>query len=316
MLLSILRERNIRNDVNFRGQDARTVKVQSWLKDLGAGFLAGGSKESFQPLLPRDHRGWSQREPFAADMLNSMKELAIYSGGVVELLAQNADGSFASINSKEVNDGFASLIALGKGSVLLVSEEEGIQILDASSLEVTQTFDVFSGAPRVALASESGRWFAVLSHRHELFVFDTETNSPIEVNLSSFDKASAIAFGNDDQLLVADRISRVRTWELQGSGITRAEDACEPDLTLMQTIYRSLIRPVNTILPKPSQLDNVIAWLTTEESDVALGDQFDQKSSLEQDRIQLDVWTPIWTNLGFVAFMLLVGSVLVVRRDY
>ena len=302
-----------RNIFEFRGQDARTVKMQSWLKNVGADFLAGGGDKSFRPLLTdHQHRGWSA--PFSVSMLNSTNELAVYSDGVVELLSQNDEGEFTFVNSRDLESSQPSLIALGEGKILLAAEEAGIEILDGDTLEQVDQFKPFKSAPRSAVASPNGRWLAVLSHEGELFLYDTQLSKPVDPDLT-LDRASGIAFSKQNSLLIADRISRLRSWEIRDDGLKLNDTHWSSDLTLTQTVFRAAIRPVYACLPKPSELDNVVQWLTTDQTIAPIGDG-GGNNALQQDRIQLKIWEPIQTNLIFVLVVLALGCFKVSRQDF
>ena len=55
-----------------------------------------------------------------------------------------------------------------------------------------------------------------------------------------------------------------------------------------------------------------MTWLMTKQQTVARYKEAD----LSTERVVLDIWEPIWSNLAFLAVMLTVTCVYVARKDF
>lgn len=90
-------------------------------------------------------------------------------------------------------------------------------------------------------------------------------------------------------------------------------DSRSPSPTVMAMVYRYVVKPVYTINPKPAALDDAMSYLLsgnkTQSMDLIT-------NNLEKSQLELDIWTPIISNLCFVAFVLAISSIYVVRSEF
>ena len=70
----------------------------------------------------------------------------------------------------------------------------------------------------------------------------------------------ADAFGTNDRLFVADRISRVTAYRLPNLSV---ESRRSPPLSFAQLLYRGLVMPLYKVLPRPSDLTATTKYLIT-----------------------------------------------------
>lgn len=86
-----------------------------------------------------------------------------------------------------------------------------------------------------------------------------------------------------------------------------------PRATMLERIFRWGVKPLYTVNPKPAALDNAMAYVltgnTTQSMSLITND-------LEAAQIEVDVWTPIVSNLIFVAFVLAFSCWYVSRKEY
>jgi hypothetical protein len=152
---------------------------------------------------------------------------------------------------------------------------------------------------------------AVLLHDRTLWVYDAGEES---LNLAAVDgqgDISGIAFGGNDRLLVGDRVSRVSEYELPTFALVRRVEA-EPDW--MESLYRYVVQPLYTIFPKPSEIGDVTAYLISDQKTMRPVESRD--GDLRKRQFKLDIWSPIWSNLAFLAVVLTLGCVYTARKDF
>ncbi len=81
----------------------------------------------------------------------------------------------------------------------------------------------------------------------------------------------------------------------------------------LETLYRYVVVPVHTVFPKPTEINNITTYLLTDQKTIVAGPR---DGDLRTRRMTLDLWGPIWSNLGFLAGMLAIGCVYVWRKDF
>ena len=69
-----------------------------------------------------------------------------------------------------------------------------------------------------------------------------------------------------------------------------------------------------TLLPKPGELGNVVAYLLTDLNE--LQELGRNSPDLSQHRDKIDVAGPIWSSLAFLAVILSLASIYVWRTDF
>ena len=86
--------------------------------------------------------------------------------------------------------------------------------------------------------------------------------------------------------------------------------------------YDYVALPLYSVLPKPSELDNVLRYLVTgEKSTVIPGEQQSAinpgaPEDLNQPRVTFNLWRSFWSNLAFVVFMMCAGCMYLARKDF
>ena len=86
-------------------------------------------------------------------------------------------------------------------------------------------------------------------------------------------------------------------------------------------VYDYVVFPLYTLLPKPSEVDNVVRYLVTGEKSEVIGRDPNSQGAnasedLGQQRVTFDLWKSFWSNLGFIAVMLFFGCLYLIRHDF
>ena len=86
-----------------------------------------------------------------------------------------------------------------------------------------------------------------------------------------------------------------------------------PAPTFFDNFYYWLVKPVYTVSPKPAAMDNAMTYFLSGNETQTLNIV---TNNLEAAQIELDVWTPIVTNLAFLVVVLSISCIYVARREF
>jgi hypothetical protein len=235
-------------------------------------------------------------------------DLAVYHSGTLSYLRRDKDGTYRRGAERKL-EGADELAALAlAGTSIVVARQDGrVLVLGSADLKTRNELrPAGKSEPYLAAATPNGRWFAVLFHSGKLVLLDADGNQAASLGNS----VSAVAFEGNDNVLVADRGTRVTKYSLGPLGVV---DRRQPALDMLQTTYRYFILPFYTIFPKPGELGNVVNYLLTKQKTVVPDGPM--ATDLRQARVSIDIYGPIWSSLAFVAVMLGVTCVYVCRMD-
>lgn len=238
-----------------------------------------------------------------------------FSRGTVLVVEPDASGKYVRKTTREVvpaKESKAALVAFAGQSVLIGLADGRLLIVDAADLSIRHEYRPFGeNAPRFAAAGPGGRWLTVLFHNRKLWLFDLQNNRPAGVSFNGQGDISAVAFEGPNQLLTIDRDTRATRYELDPF---RLVERMSPELNNVEIAYYYGIMPFYTLLPKPGELGNVVAYLLTDLNELQ---EFAQNSrDLSQHREKVDVAGPIWSSLAFLAVTLSLASLYVWRTDF
>ena len=293
-------------------QDVLAVGPEGVFRLARNRVAAGGddkAAESFMPAGPNPPL--ALQTPLVSALNVATGEIAFRSRSTVTVLARSSDGTYAKKQSAEIDGGGGSILAFG-GSTLLAGLADGrVMIFDAANLKVQHEFSpAGTTAPRFAVASPDGKWFAVLFHNNKLWMFDAGAGKPAGVSFSGQGDISAAAFNGADRLLVTDRVNRVTSYQLEPF---QTESRRAPALAVLERAYHYAIVPIYTIFPKPGELNNVVSYLLTEQETVAANPN---NEDLSQRRVKINIYGPIWSSLAFLVVVLTFTCLYVRRTDF
>jgi hypothetical protein len=255
------------------------------------------------------------RDPWAAAMNPDSGELAVYSRGTLAILAPNPDkeGIYEYRETAEI-DGIEpeTSVVLGfSGDSLLAGRPDGaLLLIDRTALTVRDTFEPEKrGRPLVVASAPKGRWFAVVFSNRKLWLVDARDGKVFRPRVSGQGDISTVVFSGANELLVADRTTRVSRYQVDPLEL---EERMVGDLSLGERAYRYVILPVYTVFPKPGETYKTIQHLLTRR-DTADGDA--KADSAAQVEI-LHPWAPVWSGLIFMIVVLALTCVYIERQEY
>src|SRR5206468_2931515 len=117
-------------------------------------------------------------------------------------------------------------------------------------------------------------------------------------------------FTAPNRLLLADRGTRVTEYELHSFHVVGQR---VPEMDVLERVYRYAVLPIYTVFPKPGELDNMVAYLITEQETAAVGPD---SENLTTAQVKLNVKGPVWSSLAFTLVMLALTCLYVRRADF
>jgi hypothetical protein len=263
---------------------------------------ASGFEQAFATRLTR---------PYSAAVNPANGEVAIYNREVLSIYAPNKAGRYEERQREELPSTESGVVAYAGDTVLLGTADGELRVYRGADLSLLHIFEPVHGvAPRFIEASPSGRRFAVLLHDRTLWIYAAGGDGLSQAEIPGQGDISGIAFAADDQLLVADRISRVSQYAVPTYELVRQ---VENDAEWLEILYRYAVVPLYTVFPKPSQISNVTAYLIADQRTFSR----DQgETDLRARQIPLDLWGPVWSNLAFLTVVLWLGCLYTSRTDF
>ncbi len=253
------------------------------------------------------------RDPWAVAMNPDTGELSVYSRGTLALLAPNEQGIYVRRDTAALNEiDPESAVVLGfSGESLLAGRSDGtLMLIDRESLAVRDTFQPEERSrPLVIAAAPQGRWFAVLFSNRKLWLVDAREGKVSRPRVSGQGDISTAVFLSDDQLLVADRTTRISQYRLDP---LKLEQRLEAPMNWGEWAYRYAVRPVYTVFPKPGETYKTIQYLLTRRDTAEGKASTDSAAQIEI----LHPWAPVWSGLIFMVVMLTITCVYIERQEY
>ncbi|MEX2141714.1 MAG: ABC transporter permease [Pirellulales bacterium] len=263
---------------------------------------ASGFEQVFATRLTR---------PYSAAVNPSNGEVAIYNREVLSICAPNEAGRYQERLRKELPGTESAVLAYAGDTMLLGTANGEIRIYSGADFSLRSIFEPAQGVPpRFIEAAPGGRRFVVLLHDGTLWIYAADDDELLQAPIEGQGDISGIAFAGDDQLLVADRVSRVSEYALPTFALVRR---MENDPEWLELLYRYVVVPLHTVFPKPSEISNVTAYLIAEQRTMSRGQT---ETDLRARQISLDLWGPVWSNLAFLAVVLLLGCLYTSRTDF
>lgn len=274
-----------------------------------------GGQEAFRQVSP----SLGLASPVYAAQDVQTGRIAVADAKHVLVLAPDKDGQYVVRVRREYKENDSGLVAIGGRRLLAATHKGVVRVLDAETLDLLETYQpAGEEAPRILVASPDSRRFAILFHTQQLWLYEPAENSPTrhsriyEPAVADRGDVNAVAFADAQTLLIGHDFGHVSAYKLDP--LERVETLV-PSPTTLLILYRWVINPLYQIFPKPGEMDNVTHYLLTQQTTVSVGGP-QSANDLSASRLKLDIWRPLWSNLAFVAVMLVLGSIYVQVKDF
>jgi|GEM_PF-368086 len=314
----------LRGVYRYSGSTIPAQDFEEWLgpgaqKAIDAVWRMAGNRQSrttarkWEPLTTTDLKSLSRTASVAFNPHDD--SLVRWDNGTLSVLNRTPEGLYAMGPSKEFEKQQA-IVSSGGNLIIAALKDGKVLALDRTTLNVLSESLIPEGeVPKLAECDPSGTTAAVLTHNQHLLIYDgTQKAFGTWVPLENGSTAT-IAFSGEGQLMVSNGRRSVSIYDTQERSRMRtlAEAEAWP-----YKVYDFIIRPIHTMLPKPSELDPAVRYIVTGEKSVAIGPQDGPGNAgdLNRQRVSFDLRSSIVSNLTFVGVMLLVGCLYLARRDF
>ncbi len=284
------------------------------------GQAAAGEKEvkilGFQVPDPNAKGNFKQLEPELRFMtsVSAAREpvsgkIAFYDGRKLAVL-EPADSDYSLAQQIEIDDAQPGQVGFMGGQIVLGLRGGKIEVRDSQKLEVIAEYRPEGNVdPRFVRVSPDGRFAAVLFHNSRLWLYDAQSRKPFESSVASQGRISAVAFPDAGHMVLGVNRTSIRILDLPNLNVA---ETLRPSRTTWERAYDWLIEPSHTVLPKPGELSNAVHYLLSDRGSVEL----QPGTGLQSQQVALDIWTPIWSNLAFVAVMVALGALYTQWKDF
>ncbi|MDP6723504.1 MAG: ABC transporter permease subunit, partial [Pirellulaceae bacterium] len=268
------------------------------------------SKSSpFQKVSPEEPVLLTQ--PSMATMNQSNHELALYTRASITIVRKGDDGQYVVERTHELDgeERQPAVIGVG-GNTLVVGRDDGrLQILDATSFELSHEFQPEGpNQPRFINASPDGRWFSIVFHNGNLWMYDAESTEFKKARVTGQGDISSATFSRDNQLFVCDHTVRLSRYELPSLKLVRRYS---PKLDWLARFYRYGLVPLYSLFPKPGELDKTFQYLLSGKETAS-----NNRSDMAASQQSLDPWTPLWSSALFTLVMLIAACVYIEWQEF
>lgn len=282
-----------------------------------SGGLLGRTQNGFEQLQPDD---WPDvGDDFTAALNQMTDDLWVFGEGQLHQLQFGDDGKYVLQQSRDFETRDTGVMAVAGDYGVLALSSGTIQVLQTSSLETVQELQLDDDVSfRMCAAATDGSRLAALTEDDRLLLFDADTGVLQEWFSPDGSACSAAAFTDDHRLLTANGRLSVSEYDVH-PGETTAVASWSESETWVYQLFDYVIVPAWTLLPKPAELDQLVAWVMTRE-DVEGRDRrgFRGFEDLDDEafRNSFDPIPVLRDNALFVLVLLGFGCFYISRRDF
>ncbi len=237
-------------------------------------------------------------------------QVALFDGSRLILLTRDADGNYGQPAEHKFDPSLAGRVTIAGGEVYLAIGGGEVRRFGPKAAVLDSLDTGINSTPIAVATSGGGRYLAILYKNARLWLYDTQKKAEAPIRLTGQGDISAVTF-DGDKLLVADRLTRVSEYDLAKSERIDEWQGVQP---LAEKIYRYALHPLYTIFPKPGQLNETVNHVLTAGDTKVAGPRLDDRQSATPEKV--DIWGPVWSNLAFLAVVLLISCLYVRRRDF
>jgi hypothetical protein len=289
------------------GQDDKA----DWLAKL-AGMM-GGATKGFRPLLPSR---LTLAQPRGLVVNDSGDAMVILSRGRITRLTKPdaGAGDIWTVVAERQLEGDASrkfAIALNENLLMVAWPDSTAEIFDATELTTLARVELPSSLVPVDLAGlGDGKRFALVTSdgRCRIATVDETPAATLGRPLRLKEVESIAHVQQDNALLVVHHIDQL---EVLDADSLQVRESVRPTLARWRLVDRYVITPLRTLTPQTGELGETIAAMVSGKSGVTI-----EEGGEESQLVRYHMVRPVASCAGFIAFMLTVGCIYFVRRDF
>lgn len=256
------------------------------MKVLGIQMPFGGSDVA---TLMKEDNEVTFSAPLSA--IDDEGNFVVYSNKKLYRLKREDDGKYTVATEAPYEGDEPERIAVTKKVAVTISKQGEVRFFDAENLNgKTVTSPTNYGEPAQLIANKNT--FAARYENGGLVVFDEAGKV-----LKDFGgKNLAIAFNPAGNLVVADRVDRVTTYNMNPF---EAVETLSPPEDTLRIVYRFAVWPIYTIFPKPGELTNVVSYVLADDS----------TSNTATTAADFNIYSPLINGFAFVFVLMFITCV-------
>ncbi len=275
--------------------------------------MQGVGAAHFQQILPTSI---SLIQPARIAVGKDGKSLVLYARGrIVRLAPGDEPQQRWRITADRSLDGDASqptIMALSGDRLFLSRRDEPPQLLDSQSLETVATLPQPPYARTVVGASDVNgdeKFIVVTSDRSCQFIEEPDPTQSLGRALDFREVEVVLRDAATDSLIVVHHVDQVDVLDAETLEVKKR---IRPTLEGWRAVDRLLITPLRTITPQTGELGQTVAAIVGGKSAIAIN----QNAADEGDILRFRILRPVLSCAGFIACMLLIGSVYFAHKDF
>lgn len=261
---------------------------------------------AFEKISPPE---FSLSDNVASTTVVGESGLVTYHSGVIDRLVF-ADGKFSVVaNTKLSGDGTEeAVLGANQDYVVVAREELPLTILDRQLQVVSEDLQLPREArvKQIAGIPDTNR-MAIVSRSGDFLELDCDSGSISTIQHPFGRNCTAMHWLDEEHVWLGVSPNRVILFNVSSGEI---EQECSPAKTGFERFYAWLIKPAYQALPKPSSLGQTMQYVLSGEETMRINNQADSA------QLELDIWEPIFSNLAFVAVMLILCCVYIARKEF
>ena len=292
----------------YRFDAEASVKVEQQ-KSLFGG-LGFGLTKNLIPAFPTMTKKWDYKKPLDVGVAPSFSRIVLYSNGNVIDLKANEDGlEEVGQLSLEIPPETVAILAASDKVAIVCPIGMAPFVIDLESMKIQNRLDDLKDATINQIRVDSQGRFALLATNGVLWTVDAAGQLCEKPSIAGQGSALAIHFNESNQLWVAHARGKLDLVDIETKSSMKT---LRPQATTSQMIFDYLVNPFYQVNPKPSAMNDTIEYVLKNSKNKTLAID---RGDLDLPKIASDPWTPIWTNLLFIGFMLGISCWYLYRQD-
>jgi hypothetical protein len=266
------------------------------------------SQNAFVNIAPKDY---FLSENSHAAVKPAGDGLIVFSSGNLDSLSFDGSQLRLEHNVKLDGDGTeAALVQMNDSYCVVARDGLPLKILDAE-LNPLSELELPADQKSRQLAWIPGtNDLAIVTHTGNLLRLNCQTSSVSEIDFAFSGSCTCMRWQDADTVWLGVKPNHVYLLNMKTGLI---EQRYAPRSTTLEKIYRWGVNPVYILNPKPAALDNAMGYVLSGNQTQALNLV---TNDLEAAQLELDIWSPIFSNLAFVAVMLGISCIYVSRKEF
>lgn len=266
--------------------------------------------KNINPPFPAMTKKWGYEKPLDIGIAPSFARVVLYSGGsIFDLKATEDDLQESGSLKLDISAETVAVLAANDQIAIVCPIGMAPFVIDLEWMKIQNRLDQLKEATINQIRVDSQGRFALLATDGNLWTVDAAGQACEKPSIASQGSALAIHFNADNQLWVAHARGKLDLVDLERkSSVT----SWRPNATVPQMIFDYLINPFYQINPKPSAMNDTIDYALKNSKNKTLAIV---RGDLDLPKVVSDPWTPIWTNLLFIGFMLGISCWYLYRQD-